>query len=196
MFVYIFFPPLNRCYSYHSPSPYSRRWYIPGGWAGVWTSWYFALPERGSRGAAHHWHQSEGTDELQRKEGLRDTRYKPRTMWWIHSCNSGRTDLFWHSESNIIAGSAASNFGSFLPLFTGYVLGLIMMVIIIAIGAGIVVGYIYKRWVALCSKTGVYRAGMSEHLQSQPDPKEMGQKYMFARSAGLLVTLRKELLKS
>uniref|UniRef100_A0A8C3LCG9 Phosphoinositide-3-kinase interacting protein 1 n=1 Tax=Chrysolophus pictus TaxID=9089 RepID=A0A8C3LCG9_CHRPC len=36
----------------------------------------------------------------------------------------------------------------------GYVLGLIMMVIIIAIGAGIVVGYIYKRSVAtlLCPK--------------------------------------------
>lgn len=40
-----------------------------------------------------------------------------------------------------------------LVFFTGYVLGLIMMVIIIAIGAGIVLGYIYKRSVAvlLCS---------------------------------------------
>lgn len=115
--IYTFFPPLNRCYSYHSPSPYSRSWSFPGGWAGVWTSWYLALPERGSRSAARHWDQSESADELQRKEGLRDTRYKPRIMWWIHSCNSGRTDLFWGSESNIIAGSAASNFVSFFSSF-------------------------------------------------------------------------------
>lgn len=31
--------------------------------------------------------------------------------------------------------------------FAGYVLGITMMVIILAIGAGIIVGYTYKRWV-------------------------------------------------
>lgn len=31
--------------------------------------------------------------------------------------------------------------------FAGYVLGITMMVIIIAIGVGIILGYTYKRWV-------------------------------------------------
>lgn len=89
-------------------------------------------------------------------------------------------DLFRGSESAAVTGSNASNAASFLSLFIGYVLGLIMMVIIIAIGAGIVVGYIYKRSVAtlLCPKavlgikSWLYKSGISECLQTQPDANE------------------------
>lgn len=41
---------------------------------------------------------------------------------------------------------------SFVFHVTGYVLGILMVVIIIAIGSGIVVGYMYKRSVTNCSR--------------------------------------------